>query len=905
MIRKLLLLLSLTMACHAQTTISIGNTVAMPNAPTFGLNLDGPEYYAAQQIYRNFLEVLGGDFPSNTWRQVFPCASSGATTTSWPASVFTVTTGGWPVNYFAGATYRVYAQGTNTAFTGATTGTVTASTTGSATTNLVTFTVPTLSRACLTGDLLLVSRLGYDSTLPFANGAVGGGASFASAGSAFETTDLDPTADNTYQALTLPAAGTLSFIFDADIQDATSPTAPTATPKYVLLNGSYTLTYKIKCGTTTTGAFGYSVARQGVTTFLSGSDTCAYSATNGAGWTTFTHTFTASETTAAAQLTVDFTATPAMKVMQVRLTEAAVNKTPFRDAVINKLIQLHPGTLREMANPYGCMDFDDLIALVGDRRGCGGSGGTTQYTPQFNPVGIEDTMEAAYAIGAEPWITVSSLFTTTEWTNMVEYLCGSATGTTYGIKRASNQTAAGLPTTPWCSLFPHIYIEHGNEQWTSDSGTNLSPDNGLVYGRIGAQLIAAMKAAPDYNASVLRFVLDGWYSGAQYDSVFGFTEQALGATGCTLSDRSFCPDYVDTGTYMFINEGSAPGDVVLSGANVSATGEPFNSIFAEDVNVESTTATSGGNASNIKVGNALHLANYNVPSAFYETNFGGYTQSPTITTQLQEDQMIAGGGNAIATMLNLALAQRDAAVSGPLNIFSFAEPGNGVTCNGTGCTGSIVAPLWRTTKLMAAGTAQATTAGAFSIDTPLGLAMTQYNVAKGTNNNLMTVTQSGTPTLNYAGGQYTGQTCSGGTCTGGTASIIANTAVPQVNVVAYSNSAGGTCTGNWTVVAFNTNLTTAEPIVLDGPCIPLSSTSVTKTVFNPTLTAQNENSNLSNVGTTPAVVAATPSTSTGLTSDTLPAASMTTYTYTLGSPPPPSGSALGGAVRFAGGAVVH
>ena len=71
-----------------------------------------------------------------------------------------------------------------------------------------------------------------------------------------------------------------------------------------------------------------------------------------------------------------------------------------------------------------------------------------------------------------------------------------------------------------------------------------------------------------------------------------------------------------------------------------------------------------------------------------------------------------------------------------------------------------------------------------------------------------------------------------------------------------------------------------------GPDAPTSSTSVIKTVFGGptnTVTDNNAKSYIGNNSTPPVVATPSPSTRTGLNVDTLPAQSMTTYVYTVGS----------------------
>ncbi len=138
------------------------------------------------------------------------------------------------------------------------------------------------------------------------------------------------------------------------------------------------------------------------------------------------------------------------------------------------------------------------------------------------------------------------------------------------------------------------------------------------------------------------------------------------------------------------------------------------------------------------------------------------------------------------------------------------------------------------------------------------------NNAIGSNTNLMAVTQSGTPTFHYPGGQNAN----------GSPTILANPAVPYVNCFAYSNGQG-----NWTMICFNNNPNMPEFVTLAGPGAPTGK--VTKTIFPKAakIVDHNEDSFLDAATKAPAVVAPAPSSASGSTY-VIPPASFIALRYT-------------------------
>jgi hypothetical protein len=318
------------------------------------------------------------------------------------------------------------------------------------------------------------------------------------------------------------------------------------------------------------------------------------------------------------------------------------------------------------------------------------------------------------------------------------------------------------------------------------------------------------------------------------------------------------PDFVDDAPYIL----NYLGNFDLSGSNVATTGAPFLDEWAEDVNIDSVTSPPPYTQS-MYLNQQYVKTNFGVNTLVYEVNDS--TTAGIAATQLQLDQIDASVGNALATAEHVLLMQRDSLVTGPIHVFTLAEPYTGYSCYGNGCVSGVVMPLWGTNLFMATGPGE--TPGSANADRPLAIALEIINNAIGSKNNLMSTTQSDTPTFSYAGGQA---------YTNGTNSILANSAVPYVNCFSYSDGSSA-----WTTICFNNNLTTAETVILAGAGAPTGP--VSETVFpgpSNLITDNNENTFLGASSVAPVVVLPSAATTSG-TSYSIPPASMIVLTYTV------------------------
>jgi hypothetical protein len=382
--------------------------------------------------------------------------------------------------------------------------------------------------------------------------------------------------------------------------------------------------------------------------------------------------------------------------------------------------------------------------------------------------------------------------------------------------------------------------------------------DGLSYGYTLGLNVAAAKAASGYNSGVIKLVGDGWVAPSQGYGPYGWIANTMQAAACTLSAQANCPDFIDNAPYML----NYLGSFNTSGSGVATTGAPFLDEWAEVANIDSLTSPPQYSQS-MYLNQQYAKANYGVNTLVYEVNES--TTSGIAATQLQLDQIDGSVGNALAMAQHVLLMQRDSQVAGPIHVFDLAQPFFGYNCSGSGCVSGTETPLWGANRLMATGPGQAP--GAANLDRPLAIALEIINNAIGSNSNLMSITQSGTPTFSYSGGQPQGSSDT----------ILPNSAVPYVNCFSYNNGSFA-----WTTICFNNSLTTAEPAILAGPGAPTGT--VSETVFpgpSNLITDHNEDTYLGASSIAP-VVAAPYATTTSGTSYSIPPASMIALTYNVG-----------------------
>jgi hypothetical protein len=828
-----LLFFALTPVLMAQS-INIGG-VQKAGIPLPG-NVIGINYaYGAGQLLKSLNYANFGYFPQAYWQSSWDCSQGGAQTTlTWFNS--DNGSGGYATNFFNGATYYGISQAGSLLGTG----TISAQTPNTGGTG-PTFTLSSvLSSACTTGsnttlrDSLIVQlRTGTSGLMTPANELD------HLSGTAVWSNDVSPSSPNQAQSLDL-TNGAVTFYIDQLQANTANTAAPSTAVNSININGSYTGTFKAKC-VTNGCAVAYSLIRGGGTTFLSSSVSPSTSA-----WTTYNEPFTGTENgSQVGQLPYIITVTGEARLQDVDVLEGSTlagNTSMYRDDVVQHL-SASAGSVVRLMEPSGwCTDVLDQIQPFGGNRVCSSShtqfagdngfGQPAQNYPEFLKLMVQ--------IQKSPWISLGKFNTSADFTLWMQYL-GGACGTTGGaIRCAAGQTAT------WNSVFAGlglpIYTEYGNELWNTSASGWIDGGDGSSYGYLVGQAMTAAKAASGYSSTTDKLIAGGWASGSQAYGSGGWANQLFLGAGCSTGTPTPCPDYIGQAPYTL--------------NTLDSLSDPFIDEVAEIVNIDSVSSTSG--TSMLKAQN--YAATFGVNVAIYEVSYSP-TSGTATPTQSQMNGITGSVGMALTTMEHELLMQRDAHVYGPINEFAFTDQIN----NGACC--SVRDTAWQAVDYLAAGPGQI---GSWNdVLRPIGILQQLVTSAIGGHKQLMTVTQTAIPTFNYAGGQ------------GGT--ILANSAVPYVEAFAYSDGAG-----NYTVLLFNNNDSASETITLSGS---VPSGSVTKTVFGGTtnlVTDNNVNFNINNNGSTPNVVAPTPTTTSG-TSYTLPQNSVTLLVYSTSSsvPAPP------------------
>jgi hypothetical protein len=812
----------------AQTTVMISKTVETSGIDRPGINLGGIASYGSQQLLKSLNYSYGGYMPGQYFATTFSCSSGGTQTpTSWYNNI--VDASGFPANFWVGATFVAINAGNGTSYGS---GTITASTSNVSSGAVFTLS-PAISSACSpsNNDVLIV-RLNAQNTLEPANLIQN-----VCSGATWNTSDTSPASTNTIQSLEMPTGCTLYNNIDATVANRTNTNGYASNQvNFININGSYTATFKAKCAVSGCSLNFYLGRLSGTTYVSSTTVNPSYSATPGVGWTTYNYNFTGSEMGSQASiLTYQFTCTGTCLIQDDDVVEASTlvgNTTVFRDAVVWELEQIHPGSIRYMDSSQWCSDVADEIAATGNRRWCAASAYQPQYPGQ--PLGYNDILTLGNVVGCDVLISVGQLNGPSDWTTLINWLSSSGWISTY--------STAGHK----------IYLEDGNENWNSVSAS-IDNGNGAAYGYTLGVNMAAAKAASGYNSSVIQLVGNSWVAANQGYGEFGWLRQSMQYSGCTSGSQSGCPNYMDIAPYML----NYLGAFATSGSNVATTGAPFLDEWAENANLDSVTSPPT-NSTSVYEDVSYAQTNYGVGTVIYEVNES--TLSGITATQLQLNQITGSVGQALTTAQHVLLMQRDSGVTGPIHVFTLAEPY-------TSYNGTLYPPLWGTTLLMATGPGQ--TAGSANVDRPLSLALRVINNAIGSNDNLITTMQSSTPTFGYTADQDES----------GTPTILANSAVPYVNCFAYANTAQT----SWTAICFNNNLASTESVSFSGAGAP--SGTVTETLFGNSnaITDNNENTFLG-AGSISPVVTLPSSSSTSGTSYTIPAASMMVLTYGSGNP---------------------
>jgi hypothetical protein len=593
------LLLSGFISAFAQTTnIAVGSTVLQPAVKRLGINLSFQTFFDSGQMTKNLVFRNPG-FEGEIFQSTIRCAL-GTAITCLDDDPFSA----WPAGFWNGATVEFFyglAQGRTTTVAsylpanGLTGGT---------------FIFGGFGVAPAIGDYMIVRM-----TVP--GNATAGWWPTTSGSGAITTNFSDLPAGTTGKqtvAVSAPAASdsaTLASYFDS-----------TAGHTFVALNGTFQLSFKAK-GTGGGNSIAVYLQRAGLPTYLNQIVKLTSS------WDTYNLTFNASESGAIAGtvgLKFSTVGQDSFLMDDVSLTQSnsdPSNPSVFRDAVVNALKTFQPGVIRFWANQLGDT-LDNLIADPYARQRSGFSAFSTGHDDIS--YGLPEFLELCATVGAEPWIVVPTTFSTTEASNLIEYLAGG-TSTPYGARRA----AAGF-SAPWTSSFSKIHLEFGNEAWNGGfKGGSI--EYSAPYGQRSQTIFGAMRANGAYVSSAFDLVLGG-------QAAWPGRNQDI-QNNCNNNDSFAVAPYMMNTVSSF-----------------SSIENLFGSTFAEPEALQSTSGTAEGIAGGLMLQNlqAIQGSNHPVPLSLYEMNLS--TVSGSITqAALNNYASSLGAGLAVADSMLHQMSQ--------------------------------------------------------------------------------------------------------------------------------------------------------------------------------------------------------------------------------------------------------
>lgn len=908
--RRLFLFLLLACSASAQTAISIptasGAGISFTMFARPGANIDSCAGYGNQQYCANLLNPFNTTFVSSV-SALFSHATTCASTTSWTDYGDFAANFSQPPGFWNTAQVEVI-SGANLGYTG----TVTASTA-----TPVTFTLsPAMSTPCAANDYMVVrcptvgatcsnvpvvgtftadltsgqaTIANASSTAGMSNGtAIVCGGSLPTNTTAISysgttiTLDEDATATITgatctWNNLGYPITGTpsmetndLSTDPGAAAQAIANTSAFSLGPLYIdggidgttflNMNGTYTLSYRAKA-ITGTATMTYSYAH-GCATLISGTDTLTTT------WQTFSHPFTASETGSQGPCAGQFqlSASAGAKLMQPGLTESVSggNTTFMRNVTYQELQALHPGSLRWMeAQIYGC-PFSNMIQPTQLMVQCNSSANSAMGggPPSMS---LNDYLYAMAVQGAVPFWTFSVFSTATEMQEISAYMSAPcSSGNAYATIRCNYLSGTAYAGMAWTDIFPSIWLEMGNEVWNGGNSDNLTY-NSQAYAYILAQATMALRGATYYNAK-MKIVGSGW---AGYSVIPG-----AGSWNATVM--------ADAQTY-----GGLPDAISGSGYNFAyltdLTANIFQAQFAEPPNYSTVQTPGAFNTANTYTLENYAQTNFGIPGVIYEKNLSAQCGLSGIgITQATLNNYLASLGSGLALAESVIVDIRDAHI-GLQNVWSNVEVSNkfslaSATTNSSCATDSgYGVPIFGINRSMGGPT------NSTSIPRPAETMLAMVNNAIGANMYSLKTTQTGMPTYNFPGAEPdpTHSTL--------TNSIAANAAVPYVQAAAFGDGAG-----HYSLVVLCLESGTTCPITFTGAAAP-TGTVTTSVLTSTNLTDNNESINL---GGTPVVGQPTTGTLSSPTSDTLPAGSIKTYTWST-TATTPTGTQFSGVVKGA------
>ncbi len=665
-------------AATGPTIINIGTTIQHEDVKRLGINVSGQLSYDSAQMLRDITFNNPG-FESQMWQSVLTCAAvSGNTCTDangWSQ---------WPANFLQGGSFE-FIYGSVKGKTGTLVSMTKASGNGGAG---GWYNFGNVNPAV--GDIFIVKKnFPGDPAAGWWPSTSGGGTITA------ETSDLSP-----------HTAGKQALVFNTNGSGQSASVHSyfdsTAGRSFLQMKGSYTLTFRAKSasGSKTLGVeVGRFTSTHGNATYFNQQ----VPLTNQ--WQDFTFNFNADEDgTYIGTAFLGFSATGGTIYLDdASLTESAEasNKSPFRDAVVDRLKELNPGVLRYMDSgvSFGT-SIDNMIAVPDARLRTGFGQGSSETNAV--PMGLEEFLQLCETVGAEPWYTLPMGVSPEETQHLVQFLAGDSS-TPYGAKRA----ALGQ-LTPWTSVFPKIHLELGDESWnTAFSGDAIVAPT--AYGSRVATIFGAARSASGYEESKFDLIMDGWAA------VPWWNQQAMNAASNSYDTIDVAPYTFDTFT------------------DYSSNTAIFGSMLAQPEAIDSRPTGSMYQQMQTVSGQASGLSGKPANLAVYEVNLSTTTGT---APQSVINEVVPSLGAGLSTAEHMLLMMRDDNVQMQT---MFALPGyqNGYT-NTHGGGGNV--QLWGTVIDMG---------GQSDLCRPQFLAETLANTAIG--GNMIATTQTGAdPTWNEA-----------------------------------------------------------------------------------------------------------------------------------------------------------
>ena len=595
------------------TNIAIESKVIRSGVKRLGLNLGGQSFYDSGILLRNLFYRNPG-FEGYTWQTILQCkfvkGDACADNDEWS---------NWPADFMKGASYEfVYgaAKGQK--------GTVTASSkTTPGVHEGVWIHFSHIGVAPQVGDFYIVRKASMGDAAGGWWHAVQGGAQIET-----ELKDLDPKSPGkqALRILALEPEASATVNSGADTYENRS---------FVQMNGQYTLSFRAK-GVGGTKALSISLAR--VTSSYGNLSYLNKQLQLTGEWQEYKFPVTIHETRhliGAIHLTFNVHQSGVL-LDDVAFTEtaAADNPTAFRNTVVDRLRELHPGILRYMDNgtDFGS-SLNDLLAPPFARRRTGFS--ETKPDPDDISIGLHEFLVLCQAIGAEPWFVVPAGISQQEMRGLIEYL-SAGKEKPYGAKRAALGQAA-----PWTSVFPMIHLELGNETWNWNSFAGEGWQDAKAYASRTGDIFATARAAPGYDAKKFDLIMDGWFAVPWWN-------------GQELSVASHA-DTIDIAPYTFnpFNDASSPEAI-------------YGAMFAEPEKYDSRP-------DGLTMQQAKLAAQHGMKLAVYEVNLAVYEGK---VDQKALDATIPSVGAGISTADHMLQMLREEGIIAQ-SVFSLTEYANG------------------------------------------------------------------------------------------------------------------------------------------------------------------------------------------------------------------------------------